>query len=85
MAQTRVDQEVFGNMPDGREVKVFALTNANGLRARISECGATVGRFGNRIVHGKFICDGKEYQLATNNLSGDIHSFSKAAISLTAP
>jgi aldose 1-epimerase len=34
--------------------------------------GASVGRFGNRIAHGKFSLDGKEYTLATNNSPGDI-------------
>ena len=34
--------------------------------------GATVGRFGNRIAHGKFSLDGKEYTLATNNTPGGI-------------
>jgi aldose 1-epimerase len=34
--------------------------------------GATVGRFANRIAHGKFTLDGKEYQLATNNEPGGI-------------
>lgn len=34
--------------------------------------GASVGRFANRIAHGKFTLDGKEYQLATNNHPGDI-------------
>ena len=103
-----VEQEVFGKMPDGREVKIFTLTNANGLKARVTEYGAilvsmetpdksgkfadithgydtlegwltntsyfgaTVGRFGNRIAHGKFTLDGKEYQLATNNDPGGI-------------
>jgi len=28
--------------------------------------GATIGRFGNRIVHGKFSLDGQDYQLALN-------------------
>lgn len=95
-------------MPDGREVALFTLTNANGLRARVTEYGAilvsmeipdrqgdladvthgydtldgwltntsyfgaTVGRFANRIAHGKFTLDGKEYELATNNSPGDI-------------
>jgi aldose 1-epimerase len=34
--------------------------------------GASVGRFGNRIAHGKFALDGKEYTLATNNEPGGI-------------
>ncbi len=34
--------------------------------------GATVGRFGNRIAHGKFTLDGKEYTLATNDHPGNI-------------
>ena len=33
-------QQVFGNMPDGREVKIFTLTNSNGLTARVTEYGA---------------------------------------------
>ena len=33
-------QEVFGTMPDGREVKIFTLTNKNGLKARVTEYGA---------------------------------------------
>lgn len=103
-----VKQEVFGKMPDGREVKIFTLTNKNGLKARVTEYGAilvsmetpdksgksadithgydtlegwltntsyfgaTVGRFGNRIAHGKFTLEGKEYSLATNNDPGGI-------------
>ncbi|QTN33475.1 galactose mutarotase [Akkermansiaceae bacterium] len=34
--------------------------------------GASVGRFGNRIAHGKFSLDGKEHSLATNNSPGGI-------------
>jgi len=98
----------YGTLPDGREARIFTLTNSHGLRARVTEYGAilvsmevpdkdgkpadvtlgydtlegwisntsyfgsTVGRFGNRIAHGRFTLDGKEYQLATNNSPGDI-------------
>ena len=107
-AETGSKEEVYGKMPDGREVKIFTLENKNGLRARITEYGAilvsmevpdkdgkiadithgydtlegwlgnssyfgaTVGRFGNRIAHGKFPLDGKEYTLAPNNDPGGI-------------
>lgn len=101
-------QEIYGSLPDGREVKIFTLTNKNGLRAKVTEYGAilvsmeapdssgkiqdlthgydslagwlanpcyfgaTVGRFGNRINGGKFILNGKNYSLATNNSPGGI-------------
>lgn len=35
-----VKQEVFGTLGDGREVKIFTLTNKNGLEARVTEYGA---------------------------------------------
>ena len=39
-SNSAVKQEVFGKMPDGREVKLFTLGNRNGLRARVMEYGA---------------------------------------------
>ncbi len=35
-----VTGSVFGRMPSGRDVTIFELTNANGLRARVMEYGA---------------------------------------------
>lgn len=43
-----------------------------GWLSNTSYFGATVGRFGNRIAHGKFTLEGKEYTLATNNDPGGI-------------
>src|SRR6056297_1777409 len=103
-----VVESLHGKMPDGQDVTLFTLTNANGMVAKVTEYGAildsitvpdrngeladvthgydtlegwltntsyfgaTVGRFGNRIAHGKFELDGKEYTLATNNDPGGI-------------
>jgi len=35
-----IDAESFGQTPDGQEVKLYTLTNTNGLRARITNYGA---------------------------------------------
>ncbi|BCX46496.1 aldose 1-epimerase [Haloferula helveola] len=107
--QTSLPVENFGTLADGREAKVYTLTNKNGMTARVTDFGATlvsltapdkdgkladithgfdsvegyqgdtnpyfgasVGRFGNRIAHGKFTLDGETYELATNNDPGGI-------------
>lgn len=106
---TELHVESFGKLPDGREAKLYTLTNTNGMTAKITDFGATlvsltvpdeatsladvthgfdsvegylseanqyfgasVGRFGNRIAHGKFTLDGQTYTLATNNEPGGI-------------
>lgn len=107
-AEAGVLEAVYGEMPDGRPAKIWTLTNASGMEAKVTEYGAilvslrvpdregkladvthgydtlegwlsnssyfgaTVGRYGNRIAHGKFGIDGKEYTLATNNDPGGI-------------
>jgi aldose 1-epimerase len=38
--KTEVNEEIFGSMPDGHPVKIFTLTNKNGLKARVTEYGA---------------------------------------------
>ena len=39
-AETKLTQEVYGKMPDGHEIKIFTLTNKNGLKAKVTEYGA---------------------------------------------
>ncbi|MFZ9937749.1 MAG: aldose epimerase family protein [Luteolibacter sp.] len=61
-----ISREVWGKMPDGREVALFTLTNANGLRASVTEYGAIlvsmetpdrVGKFAD-VTHGYDTLDG---------------------------
>jgi aldose 1-epimerase len=37
-----IEQQVFGEMPDGRNVKIYTLTNDQGLEARIMNYGGTL-------------------------------------------
>lgn len=39
-AENEVKPEVYGELPDGREVKIFTLTNRHGLIAKVMEYGA---------------------------------------------
>ncbi len=39
-ALTGITQEIYGKLPDGREVNLFTLTNSNGLVAKVMEYGA---------------------------------------------
>jgi aldose 1-epimerase len=41
-SNSKIPVETFGKLPDGREAKIFTLTNTNGLRAKITELGAAL-------------------------------------------
>jgi aldose 1-epimerase len=45
----------------------------DGYLARRQFFGATVGRYANRIAGGRFVLDGREYQLAVNNGANALH------------
>ncbi len=107
-APSSVTMTPFGQLPDGREVALYSLVNANGMKADVTNYGAIivrlfapdragrwddvvlgynalgdyvknspffgaiVGRYGNRIAHGRFTLDGQTHTLATNNQPGGI-------------
>lgn len=48
-----IDVESFGTLPDGREARLFTLTNAHGLRARVSDLGATLVAMETPDRHGR--------------------------------
>jgi aldose 1-epimerase len=104
-----ITKESFGQTPDKQTVILYTLTNPNGIKAKITNYGATlvsletpdrdgnfadivlgfdtldgylkehpyfgviVGRYANRIGKGKFVLDGVEYKLATNNGANHLH------------
>jgi aldose 1-epimerase len=37
-----VHQEIFGKLPDGREAKLFFLTNKNGMKIKVTDYGAII-------------------------------------------
>jgi len=107
--QTGITQAPFGQLPDGRAITQFTLTNAKGMVAKIIDyggvitelhapdrdgnfadvvlgfdtlepyctdspyIGALIGRYGNRIKHGRFTLDGHEVQLPVNNGNNHLH------------
>ena len=64
------------HMPD-REGQLANITLSfdalSGYLQRHPYFGSTVGRFANRIAHGKFTLDGQTYTLATNNGNHHLH------------
>ena len=51
---------------------VLGLHDAAEYRAKSPFFGALIGRYGNRIAHGKFTLDGQTYSLPLNDHPGDI-------------
>ncbi len=42
--EVSIEETVYGQMPDGREVHLYTMTNSNGMRVRLTDYGAiTVG------------------------------------------
>jgi aldose 1-epimerase len=52
---------------------VLGYANLADYLAKPQYFGSTVGRFANRIAKGRFVLDGKSYQLATNNGPNSLH------------
>ncbi len=52
---------------------VLGFDSIGGYRAVDNNLGATIGRYGNRIAHGKIRVDGVEYQLPQNNYGHCLH------------
>jgi len=52
---------------------LLGFDSLSGYLAKPPYFGALIGRYGNRIAKGKFILEGKEYQLATNDHTNHLH------------
>ena len=52
---------------------VLGFDNIQDYQNVPSDFGATIGRYANRIAHGKFTLDGKEYTLPQNNNGHTLH------------
>lgn len=58
---------------------IIGFDNLDSFKNNMEEpyFGATIGRYGNRIAKGKFKLDGKEYNLAINNIPNALHGGKK--------
>lgn len=56
---------------------VLGFDNINDYVSIDNNFGATIGRYGNRIAHGKIVVEGIEYQLPTNNFGHCLHGGDK--------
>jgi aldose 1-epimerase len=72
-------------VPDRHDVEddvVLGFDTLDGYISSNAYFGVVVGRYGNRIAHGRFTLDGRMYALATNNgpnhLHGGVKGFDKA-------
>ena len=68
---------------------VLGFDNIDDYTATDNNFGATIGRYGNRIAHGKIKIDGVEYELPQNNFGHSLHGgpegFDKKVFSATQP
>jgi aldose 1-epimerase len=59
---------------DGKRADItLGYASLEGYLAKSEYFGATVGRFANRIAHGRFMLDGKAYQTPQNNNGHALH------------
>jgi aldose 1-epimerase len=65
-AKMNVQEQAFGQTPDGHKVKLYILTNSNGLKARIMTYGAAVVSLEVPDRNGKF----DDITLGYDNLDG---------------